>query len=501
MTRRRLLLLAAFLCMVLAGCRVDGVVDITVDKDGAGTVAVGVSLDEEAQALVPDLAEDLRAEDLVAAGWEVTPPTVEADGLLWIRASKDFVDAEHFVEVMQELTGGAVFQDFRLERSRSFAQTLYEVSGTVDWRGGVEAFGDPALTESLLGVPLGYEEAELEALGGGPIDQRTELTVNVRLPDDAEGNAEQLSGSTGTWTVRPDDRTVTRIELSGTVEDTAPRVWAAVAVITGGLAVVLLLVGAVGLGVRRVRRPTRRPVRTRRSDEIVEAPPAPPPPRERRLELVVLGGTGVVFDAGDGDQGLLLPFVRAVGSTVPKEHVASCHRSASLGRITAAEFWREVGAEGDPDELDRAYLSRIRLTPGLTEFLDRVGGRGLQVACLTNAVLTWSVLLRERFGLDRRISPWIVSAEVGARKPSRAMFEALRRTTGVPFEHCLLIDSMVGTLEAGRKLGMSTVWFAPPGAEVPEGFPHAVVRGFDELLGGRAAGDAPVTSAPVTPAP
>ena len=201
----------------------------------------------------------------------------------------------------------------------------------------------------------------------------------------------------------------------------------------------------------------------------------------------MLGGTRVVFDAGDGDEGLLVPFVRAAGSQVPLEHIAACHRSASLGRMTAAEFWRAVEVEGEPAELDLAYLSKIRLMPGLMEFLERTGGRSLRVACLTNAVLAWSHVLRSEFDLGA-IDPWIVSAEVGARKPSRAMFEALRRTTGVPFENCLLIDSIVATLDAGQKLGMSTVWFAPPGTVVPDGFAHRVVTSFDELLGAARAG-------------
>src|SRR5690606_5279467 len=151
---------------------------------------------------VPDLAEQLEVDDLEAAGWTVTGPQLEDDGLTWIRASKEFVDPEHFAQVMEELSAGRIFRDFRLERSRSFARTAYSVIGDVDWTGGLEALGDPELTEALLGVPLGYETEELEQLAGGPLDERMQLTVAVRLPDDAEGNAEQLTGSTGTWVVR-----------------------------------------------------------------------------------------------------------------------------------------------------------------------------------------------------------------------------------------------------------------------------------------------------------
>jgi len=91
------------------------------------------------------------------------------------------------------------------------------------------------------------------------------------------------------------------------------------------------------------------------------------------------------------------------------------------------------------------------------------------------------VLLRERLGLDELMAHWVVSGEVGARKPSQAMFEALRRMSGVPFRNMLLIDSEPPMLEAARSMGMSTVLMRGA-ALIPEGFPHPVIGGFAELF-------------------
>jgi FMN phosphatase YigB (HAD superfamily) len=45
----------------------------------------------------------------------------------------------------------------------------------------------------------------------------------------------------------------------------------------------------------------------------------------------------------------------------------------------------------------------------------RLRGDGIRLACLSNDVLSWSVLLRQRFELDRYIDACTISGAVGAR--------------------------------------------------------------------------------------
>tara|TARA_A100001037_G_scaffold300115_1_gene327028 strand:- start:238 stop:720 length:483 start_codon:yes stop_codon:yes gene_type:complete len=152
-----------------------------------------------------------------------------------------------------------------------------------------------------------------------------------------------------------------------------------------------------------------------------------------------------------------------------------------LGQLSSAEFWSSVGVSGDPVALDADYLSRVRMRADVLPFLDKMDERGLPVACLTNSVLSWSLQLRQRFGLDDRVDPWVASGEIGARKPSQTMFEALRRMSGVDFTDMLLVDSEPATLEAARGLGMSTVLLRGS-ALVPEGFSHPIIDGFAALF-------------------
>jgi putative hydrolase of the HAD superfamily len=232
----------------------------------------------------------------------------------------------------------------------------------------------------------------------------------------------------------------------------------------------------------RPPRATRPPRTSRRAGEILEEYPADGGEAgERRLELLVLGGIGVIWDSGGDPEGLLVRYVREQGGIADPREIADRYRSASLGHVSTAQFWSSIGVKGEADQLDRSYLERVKLRRDVLPFLDRMKERGLPVACLTNAVLPWSVFLREHLGLDELMAHWVVSGEVGARKPSQAMFEALRRMSGVPFRNMLLIDSEPPMLEAARSMGMSTVLMRGA-ALIPEGFPHPVIGGFAELF-------------------
>ncbi|GIT45567.1 MAG: hypothetical protein Ct9H300mP12_01520 [Acidimicrobiales bacterium] len=103
------------------------------------------------------------------------------------------------------------------------------------------------------------------------------------------------------------------------------------------------------------------------------------------------GGHWVVWDPGNDPEGLLVPFVRDQGGVVDPSEVADRYRAASLGHLSSGEFWTALGVPGDADVLDSTYLSRVRMRADVLPFLDRMEQRGLPVACLSNAVLPWSI--------------------------------------------------------------------------------------------------------------
>lgn len=238
---------ALVLVAALVGCRVQTEVVVDVAEDGSGTVSVGVGLDPDATSRVPDVAAALRVDDLRAAGWDVTAPRVEDDGHTWVRASKPFADPDGFAAVMGELTGpeGAL-RDFALTEERSFARTTWEVTGTVDLAGGLEAFTDADLAELLGGEPLGASVEELEADLGEPLADVFTLLVSVTMPDGSETTVEPVLGE-------PEP---VAISGSATIWRPDTLVFAGVAAVA---ALLLLVVAVIGPIVRLRRKRALRP--------------------------------------------------------------------------------------------------------------------------------------------------------------------------------------------------------------------------------------------------
>jgi putative hydrolase of the HAD superfamily len=214
------------------------------------------------------------------------------------------------------------------------------------------------------------------------------------------------------------------------------------------------------------------------------ADPQPPPAAARpagqkRIQVVVLDAMGVLYREADDVESALIPFVRERGGIDDALAIRARYIDASLGRHTTSELWTLVGVPGNPADLDRAYVERFALSDGVHQFLDAMDRREIAVACLTNDVAEWSALLRRRFELEARVRPWIVSGEVGARKPDDEIFSALQNALDVSLRACLLVDDRIDNLDAGRRRGMATVHFA---VQPVEGSPYRRVGSLFELF-------------------
>ena len=489
----RLLLLAALVGMP-AACRVDATVTLEVAGDGTGTVAVALELDAAAVDALGGLDDRVRVDDLLSAGWEVSGPTTDGAGVGRISAVKPFGSPERLAGVLAEVAGPTAFRDVSLVRERSFARTTWRLTGIVDLSEGLDLLADPDLAEVLDGLPFARTEGELALLAGcveascNAADSFNLVLVAAMPTTEADGGSD-APGVVDNWTVALGDRTPPLFHATGVLEDRAPRTWLAISMIAAGLLLLVVVFQALRLLRARRRARTgvdRRPALARPPAEILEEPSDLTRAARRELRLVVLGGIGVVWDAGGDPEGLLVPFVREQGGVVDPREVADRYRAVSLGQMSSEDFWASVGVSGSVEALDSGYLSRVRMRADVLPFLDRMEQRSMPVACLTNAVLAWSEQLRRRFGLEGRIEPWVASGGVGARKPSQAMFEALRRMSGVAFGDMLLIDSDPATLEAARGLGMSTVLLRGA-ALVPADFGHPVIDGFADLFRTREA--------------
>lgn len=488
--------------MLATACEAAADVLIDVAPDGSGVVTIDVELDEEAADQLLDLqsGDGLRLLDINEAGWVIEPPAIGDDGRTRLGATKPFGTPEQLEEVLAELSGDAeLFRDFELTRTKTFARVDYLLTGELA-PAGLEPFGDEELTEAL-----GRTVESFAASGGGSAAD-VEVTVRVRLP----GNENEEVQATGNrllideddlvergWRVTLDETGVEEISMATVTTNTAPLVWRGVAVVASVLAL-LVLFGHI----LRWLRPERRK-KKKKSTNAKPRPSAKGPAKDGAAAattaaasssdgdveedeapvsdeptVIALDAMGVLYREGQDIAELLIPFAREMGSEVTNDEIVSRARALSLGRLTSAEFWRMIEVEGDPNELDDAYLTRIQLSPGVVSFLRDLRERGIRVACVTNDSTGWANKLRTKHSLDGLIDPWVISGAVGVRKPDWPIFEVLRRVTREPVGNVMVIDDNLDNLDAAREFGYRTAWFAPDGD--PAGARnHSILRSFN----------------------
>lgn len=188
--------------LLLGACRADLAVEIGQGTSGAGRLRATLTLDAEAAAQVPDLAGQLRVDDLEQAGWKVDGPSKQAGGGLRLRVEKGFSSAAGAGRAIEELSGaGGPFSSLRLTTHRSLWKTTTSLAGTVDLRAGLGAFGDPELAKALGSPTLGLDPAALERQLGRPLSDVVGVEVVGRLPGTVTSNATTTRDGAPAWPV------------------------------------------------------------------------------------------------------------------------------------------------------------------------------------------------------------------------------------------------------------------------------------------------------------
>jgi HAD superfamily hydrolase (TIGR01509 family) len=175
-------------------------------------------------------------------------------------------------------------------------------------------------------------------------------------------------------------------------------------------------------------------------------------------ELLVLDLMGVVFEESDLVTAHLVPFAQARGSPLEADTIRALYKRSSAGEFHAARLWRELGVS-EPDAATEEYVKLHRLAPDAIPFLSWARGEGIRLAALSNDVSDWSRALRERHRLSPLFEHWVVSGDVGSRKPDHAIFEALQRASGVPLGAWFFVDDHQANVDAAAALGVTALAF------------------------------------------
>ena len=170
------------LILALAGCRVDVTVDLIIGEDGTGELVVTAVADADVVGAAPGIADDLRFDDAVAAGWEVEGPTATADGGFTVTLRHQVTSAEEATNLLASL--GPPFVAMRLERTSpaDADEATTTLTGQLTLPAGFDSFADADLLVAVGGTP--YAD-ELAAAGATPAASMS-VALRAELPGDVE---------------------------------------------------------------------------------------------------------------------------------------------------------------------------------------------------------------------------------------------------------------------------------------------------------------------------
>lgn len=192
---------------LLASCRVDTTVSLHVEPNGSGRVTVVAVADAEIVAKAPNLAADVRVDDLKSAGWKVSGPTATDDGGLTITLERPFRTPAEATSILSQVNGAAgPLRSVALGRQGSSSNSTWTLTGSLEVAGGLAAFADDATIQLLGGAPY----AEEVKASGLDLGDAVGFTFNATIPGKVESTTGLTSNDAVTWKV-PMDGSVTDI--------------------------------------------------------------------------------------------------------------------------------------------------------------------------------------------------------------------------------------------------------------------------------------------------
>jgi hypothetical protein len=215
--RRALIVIAV---MLLPACRVDTTVDIAMNADGSGRITVTAVADADVVNRAPGLADDLRFDDAVTAGWTVDGPTDAADGGMTVELTHDFASPEEATALLQSINGsGGPLHGVALSRTVAESGTTVSLVGSLRID-GLGAFADPEVLAAIGATP--YAE-EVAAASISPT-QGVGVTVRATIPGKINSATGTVTDGTVSWIV-PLDGTQLDLATSAVDDHGSAKIW------------------------------------------------------------------------------------------------------------------------------------------------------------------------------------------------------------------------------------------------------------------------------------
>jgi epoxide hydrolase-like predicted phosphatase len=144
------------------------------------------------------------------------------------------------------------------------------------------------------------------------------------------------------------------------------------------------------------------------------------------------------------------------------------------GKLTEAQFEPEFAAllEVESQGLVDRLFGGMAPDDAMLDGVRAARRAGVRTGMLSNS---WGDDRYDRGLLAELFDGWVISGEVGIRKPDPAIYELAAERIGLPPEACVYVDDLPGNLKPARAMGMATV--------VHRGDAAATLGEVGELLG------------------
>jgi glucose-1-phosphatase len=92
--------------------------------------------------------------------------------------------------------------------------------------------------------------------------------------------------------------------------------------------------------------------------------------------------------------------------------------------------------------------------PAIEPMIDAIRSQGRRLVLLSNTSLSHFQFVRANFDVLSAFDAFVVSYEVGAMKPDKAIYDAALAAAGCPAEKCFYTDDIADYVAAGRRYGL-----------------------------------------------
>ena len=185
--------------------------------------------------------------------------------------------------------------------------------------------------------------------------------------------------------------------------------------------------------------------------------------------------TAITFDLGNVlirvDHLRFCRRLAALTALSPREVYARVFESSlepgyDTGRITSREFYQRVTAHfGVALPFSRfcdLWCDLFDPMEGMAELVEHLASR-FPLLLLSNTNSLHFAYIQERFGpILQPFRAFILSYQVGSRKPEPAIYQSLIRQAGRPPEEILFLDDKLSFVEAARDQGLTAWLFRSP---------------------------------------